>query len=70
MTYVQLMRIVVTVAYGLVGLTPSWCDWCGNMSTIERPFGEHLQVLTDDRGAYRCPLCGGYMDVQPMGLEG
>ena len=67
MTYVQLMQIVVTAAFSLVGFTPTWCTDCGNLSIIEDPRGtSYLQVWTDWDNLYRCPLCGGYTDIQPI----
>lgn len=71
MTYVAFMQAVLTVALSLVGLSPSWCDWCGALTIDQCALPDYDQTaMCDTCGGAFCAFCYPLHECDEILAEG
>lgn len=51
MTYVAFMKLIITSVLAIYGLTPFWCDSCGET------YLDSDMIVCENCGAYICEIC-------------
>lgn len=55
------MKLILTIILGFFGITPKWCDCCGEMYQKEQmKYCIYIDHNEEENEGYLCPICFDY----------
>lgn len=59
--YVTIMQVLLTIVLFPFGITPEWCDCCGEMYQLEQmEYCFYVDHNEEEHEGYLCPFCVDY----------